>query len=64
MNKQKIHQLRSKTNIPLAKAIELLKLTDNDIEQAEQLFHQQNIDAMPIPLTNQLANKFRKISVV
>ena len=44
MDKEKIHQLRSKINIPLAKAIELLKLTDNDIEQAERLFHQQNID--------------------
>lgn len=46
MDKEKIHQLRSKTNIPLAKAIELLKLTDNDIEQAERLFLQQNIDAI------------------
>lgn len=44
MDKEKIRQLRSKANIPLAKAIELLRLTNNNIEQAEQLFHQQNID--------------------
>lgn len=52
MNKEKIQQLRSKINIPLAKAIELLKLTDNDIEQAEKLFHEQNIDELVSSIEN------------
>lgn len=44
MDKEKIQKLRLNIDIPLTKAIELLKLTDSDIERAERLFHEQQID--------------------
>lgn len=43
LNHQKINELRSKINIPLAKAIQLLKHTDNSIPKAIALFHQGNL---------------------
>lgn len=43
MNKETLHELRSKTNIPLVEALALLKQYDENVEQCIQVYHNENI---------------------
>lgn len=43
MNKEKLHALRSKINIPLVEALALLKQYDENIELCIQAYHDKNI---------------------